>query len=95
MTQCFNMILSHKPQLFSGSAPNTCTNYHSVLSRVGQLSCNRTALKHCCCTSTETRWNRRLPRPLSPEIFLPSFAKSWQSDTFRVGFFVALMIPFQ
>jgi len=53
-------------------------------SGVGNLSCNKTALKRC--TSTETLWNRKVPSLSSPEdeeIFLPKLPKSWHADVFK------------
>jgi len=58
--------------------------YRSVQSGVGNLSCNKTALKRC--TSTETLWNRKAPSLSSPEdeeIFLPKLPMSWHADVFK------------
>jgi len=53
------------------------TDYQSVQSVAGKVSCNNTALYRC--TSTETLWNRKAPSLSSPdaEIFLPRLAKSY------------------
>ena len=56
----------------------------SMQSGVGQLPCNKTALKRC--TSTETLWNRKAPSLSSPEdeeIFLTKLPKSWHADAFK------------